>query len=324
MVSIIIPVYRVESYIAECVNSAVGQTYDNIEIILVDDCGGDKSMELSESILVQSSRSWKICKHEYNRGLSAARNTGVCNASGKYIYFLDSDDYIAPECISIMVAAAEKYRVPVVIGCGFVLLMPDGSICPPWKDNSPDLLHADPLQAYLKKDYNYMACHRLMDLGAYRKCGVSFREGLLHEDVIWSLQMARTGLAMCSALGNKLYYYRQRPGAITSENACSPARLAAHIEIMRMYYRCLLDDNMLENPLFRASFAELFKEAVSRILSRRQLSMRVRSRELARVLKEFNYVIPEVRELYSRMQCFVSLAQYMPALLAFRISSLVR
>ena len=93
-VSIIIPIYNVESYIANCLHSVFNQTYKDLEIILVDDCGTDKSMNIAmESInKYKSSFYIKVIHHKENKGLSAARNSGIKEATGDYIYFLDSDD----------------------------------------------------------------------------------------------------------------------------------------------------------------------------------------------------------------------------------------
>lgn len=95
-VSIIIPVYNVSKYIKRCLKSVLGQTWKDLEIILVDDCTPDDSMDIVRGILETSSRSdiVTILKHEKNRGLSAARNTGIRQATGNYLYFLDSDDYL--------------------------------------------------------------------------------------------------------------------------------------------------------------------------------------------------------------------------------------
>ena len=92
-VSIIIPVYNVDSYIETCLQSVFNQTYQNIEVIIVDDCGTDHSMEIVEKVVstYKGTFSIKILHHNLNSGLSAARNTGIKNATGEYIYFLDSD-----------------------------------------------------------------------------------------------------------------------------------------------------------------------------------------------------------------------------------------
>ena len=92
-VSIIVPVYNVENYIAECLNSLINQTLKDIEIICVDDCGQDNSMKIVEDFAKKDKRI-KIVAHKENQGLGEARNTGIKNATSEYIGFLDSDDFV--------------------------------------------------------------------------------------------------------------------------------------------------------------------------------------------------------------------------------------
>ncbi len=97
-ISVIIPVYNVEKYVGECLNSVVNQTFKNLEIICVDDCTKDRSIEIVENMQKNDSRI-KIIRHEHNSGLAVSRNTGIKNAKGKYIFFLDSDDYMKPDTL---------------------------------------------------------------------------------------------------------------------------------------------------------------------------------------------------------------------------------
>ena len=120
-VSIIIPIYNVEKYVAECLNSVISQTYDHskIECILVDDCTPDNSMVIVNEIIrkYNGEMTFNIIGHEQNLGLSAARNTGIEAATGKYIYFIDSDDYVYPNSLELLISAAKKYSHPdMVVG----------------------------------------------------------------------------------------------------------------------------------------------------------------------------------------------------------------
>lgn len=95
-VSIVIPIYNVEKYIRNCIESVINQSYKNIEIICVDDCGNDNSINIVKQY---KDNRIKIIRHEYNKGLAVTRNTGIKNSTGDYIYFLDSDDYIHKDTI---------------------------------------------------------------------------------------------------------------------------------------------------------------------------------------------------------------------------------
>ena len=118
--SVVIPVYNVEPYIDKCLNSVFGQNQQEIEIIIVDDGSTDGSMDLVREYMKEK-HNIKIIQQE-NRGLGAARNTGLKNAIGKYIYFLDSDDLISPDTLETCFQCAEKDNLQVVFFDAFPFL----------------------------------------------------------------------------------------------------------------------------------------------------------------------------------------------------------
>ena len=95
-ISVIIPVYNVEEYIAQCLESVISQSYKNLEIICVDDCSKDNSVNIIKSFMEKDDRI-KLISHQSNKGLAVTRNTGLEFSSGEYIFFLDSDDYLFNE-----------------------------------------------------------------------------------------------------------------------------------------------------------------------------------------------------------------------------------
>ena len=111
LVSIGIPVFNVEPYIEKCLLSVLNQTFQNLEILVVDDLGTDNSMQIVAELQKThplGSRI-KIIRHPENRGLGEARNTAIENAKGKYLCFVDSDDYIEPNTIELLLKEAEEY-----------------------------------------------------------------------------------------------------------------------------------------------------------------------------------------------------------------------
>jgi len=118
LVSIIVPVYGVERYIERCAESLFGQTYKDIEYIFVNDATPDQSIEVLRSVMArypERAKAVKIVEHPKNRGLSAARNTGLDHAIGDYIWHVDSDDYVATNAVEKCVEAAEKQQADIVI-----------------------------------------------------------------------------------------------------------------------------------------------------------------------------------------------------------------
>ena len=112
MVSVVVPIYNVEKYIRECIDSVLNQTYKDLEIILVDDGSPDNCGKICDAYAKQDVRIKVI--HKKNGGLSDARNAGMDIASGEYIYFLDSDDYIKTDAIEQLVHCIEKEKADIV------------------------------------------------------------------------------------------------------------------------------------------------------------------------------------------------------------------
>jgi glycosyltransferase involved in cell wall biosynthesis len=106
-ISVLIPVYNVEKYLKQTLDSIRSQTYRNLEIVCILDCPTDNSAKTAAEAAKEDNRI-KLIEHSKNRGLPAARNTGVENATGEYIHFMDSDDLLSPDFYEIMISAAEK------------------------------------------------------------------------------------------------------------------------------------------------------------------------------------------------------------------------
>ena len=119
-VSVIIPIYNVEQYLAQCLDSVINQTYKNLEIICVNDCSPDNSAKILQEYALKDNRI-KIVNREKNGGLSAARNSGLDVATGEYVYFIDSDDWIDLDYIEKMVEAIELSNVDVVLNTNILV-----------------------------------------------------------------------------------------------------------------------------------------------------------------------------------------------------------
>ena len=112
LISVVIPVYNVEAYLRECIDSVLNQTYPHFEIILVDDGSPDGSGAICDEYAAKDNRISVI--HKKNGGLSSARNVGLDKALGRYVYFLDSDDWILPDALATLVAKAEESVADIV------------------------------------------------------------------------------------------------------------------------------------------------------------------------------------------------------------------
>lgn len=211
-VSVIVPVYNVAPYIERCWLSIKQQTYRNLEVIFVDDCGTDDSVSILEGLIKEDAEiDCRIVHHERNRGLSAARNTGLSAATGEYVYFLDSDDDIAEDCIESLVrpVASDKVDVVVadykVIGPGgyLPLSLPEGLL----KSNE------EVLKTYADGKWYVMAWNKLCRREFLIENNLWFKEGLIHEDVLWTFMVACKAQNLY-AVKKKLYNYYIRSASI--------------------------------------------------------------------------------------------------------------
>lgn len=221
-VSIIIPVYNVEPYIEECLLSVYEQTTDTeIECLIVDDKGNDNSIHIAETFVAthndKAKTKFKIIYRDTNGGLSAARNTGVKAAKGDYLYFLDSDDTIVPQCIDTLIHLADKY--------GGVDLLPalyireNNEMSQFGRESFPEFSDDRSLIKRSLLDYDKIpvtAANRLIRRELITENNLFFKEGIIHEDNYWSFFLAKyvKRMAFCA---EKLYYYRETPGSITKE-----------------------------------------------------------------------------------------------------------
>ena len=119
LISVIIPVYNVEQYLAECVNSVCRQTYQNLEIILVNDGSTDASGQICQELADKDERIRLI--HQGNQGLSGARNTGIEHSSADYLIFVDSDDWLPEQHVARLYEKLKEYDADIAIGhhCSF-------------------------------------------------------------------------------------------------------------------------------------------------------------------------------------------------------------
>ena len=138
LVSIGIPVYNVEPYIEKCLLSVLNQTYQNLEILVVDDLGTDNSMDVVEKVRQSHPNGdiIRIIKHPHNKGIGEARNTVIKECKGKYVYFIDSDDFMELNAIELMIPHAEQYNTDVTIASHRKVALNTGEELPTYQYSS--------------------------------------------------------------------------------------------------------------------------------------------------------------------------------------------
>lgn len=210
--SIIIPVYNVEAYIEECINSVLQQTYTNIEIILVDDGSTDKSGEICNAYEQNDQRISVI--HKSNGGLSDARNAGIENASGEYLIFLDSDDYWCESDFLYNINEIISNTDADLIQFGVSKFFEKNGIMSCRNYNGYE---NSTINTMLKENfYKACACDKIVKKSIIDFYKMKFKKGYYSEDIDWCTKL----LAYCKNIyfyNKPVYVYRQRQGSITSD-----------------------------------------------------------------------------------------------------------
>ena len=210
--------YQVEQYLAICLKSITDQTMtDGVECILVDDCGSDRSLFIAKDFIehYQGNVLFRIVEREKNGGLSAARNSGIDVASGEYVYFLDSDDEITPNCLEIMWSLVEKYgKVNLVQGAFFEDEKYANSIS---NIKFPEFCTCQAeIKTFLLQYLGDIvgAQSRLINLSFLKEHHLYFEEGIIHEDNLWTFFLSKyvRTMAYCDVC---TYYHRYNPNSRT-------------------------------------------------------------------------------------------------------------
>ena len=174
LVSVIVPVFNKEAHIAATLSSIIHQDYSNLEIILVNDASSDSSGLLAQDLLAAGGRQYRIIDHPENRGVSAARNTGLDASRGEYVLFCDSDDLCAGNLISTLAGLLAYYEADISFG-GMINTFDDGR---------PDELHGVSLHDSLPLDGEKALYLRILKPIAPTICCMLFRKSLLTENNI--------------------------------------------------------------------------------------------------------------------------------------------
>lgn len=216
-ISIIIPVYNTEKYISECLESCINQSLDELEIIVVDDCTPDNAMNIVEKYREKDSRI-KIIHHEKNKGLGGARNTGLREAIGEYLWFIDSDDYINTTACQTLYDYARKYDLEILqfSSCNFTekdekKIYELNLLNNPWTKSK--ILNPSDKKSGLSGCPNVTAWSYITKTDFIKN--FKFREGVYHEDVDFTLKL----FSQCKrfeTVSYTAYYYRINPESITN------------------------------------------------------------------------------------------------------------
>lgn len=246
LVSVIVPVYNTKKYLAKCVNSLLSQTYTNLEIILVDDGSTDGSSLLCDNFEDDRIRVF----HQENGGISSARNTGLDNAIGDYVAFVDSDDYLDADAVVKMVRAMLNTNSQVCMMHSYIVdvdyrIIRNNST----NSESTDVLSSvEFLHGMCRQKYSESVCDKLFLKSAL--AGLYFEEGNTNEDFVFmSNLLVNSKDLYISIIDFSGYYYYQRPGSISHSDINGSLLNSIHnsYRMMKKYSQ--------EKPLLSSAFA---------------------------------------------------------------------
>ena len=234
LISVIVPVYKVEQYLDKCVNSIINQTYPNIEVILVDDGSPDRCPEMCDEWRKKDNRIRVI--HQSNSGAGNARNSALDVAQGEFVIFVDSDDYISPIMIEFLYHQFEE-GVDVV-ECGYILATDNDVLFDGMKKAYDTELFT--AQAAVEENIKDCIFRQLIWNKMYRRSvigAIRFPEGKKIDDEFWTYRVL--GNSQKLVFTNKiLYAYRQQEGSVMHLLDAKRRLEAIEAKIQRHEYIC--------------------------------------------------------------------------------------
>lgn len=251
LVTIIIPIYKVEHYLQRCIDSVIGQTYTNLEIILVDDGSPDCCPQICDEYASKDSRI--IVIHKKNGGLSDARNEGTSHASGAFVYYLDSDDELPSDAIENMINYTKNNtNIEIVVG---KMLCPQNKSLYKKQLYSSDYIiknNIDFRKCFCKKDnaFPVNACNKLISLNFIKKNNLYFEKGIIHEDELWMFIVSKVAANVICI--NKITYIRHlNPNSITTATPINKKNYSWGIILKKIF-------SEIDSPVFPDLFYKYF------------------------------------------------------------------
>lgn len=301
VVSVIIPTYNVERYVEECLASIMSQTYESIELIVID----DGSTDTTPYLLKQHPGDFHLILNQENKKQGAARNEGLAQATGKYILFVDADDLLMPEAVQVLVAVAEREQADLVRFNADIIqqqLLPDMAV------NQYNFSHVleeevlytgEQLWSVLRKSYHPSPCLYMTKRSVLTEEGnVRFPEGIIHEDEWFTLKLFTLVESMVYV--NQALYQRRYRLASTMTDRSNLQKLRSFESYKEILHRMTELYHNLEQPVER-KFVK--RQMLSIYSGLEQLDVPAERRQELREFKEITLVdrlLLDVRRLKQR------------------------
>lgn len=214
LISIIVPIYNVQDYLKRCIDSLLDQEYKNYEIVLVNDCSTDSSPHIASEYAKKYPEKCILINHETNKGLSAARNTGMDKANGEWVSFVDSDDWVSKSYLSGLYQTAVNECADVVIG-GVVYAYDDGSVKS--ADSYGNLKNGAGNREIVAQCRSY-ACGRLFQRALFTENKIVFPSDIRRSEDIGTIIPILTRAKRIAIYEENIYFYYQRSTSLSLSN----------------------------------------------------------------------------------------------------------
>lgn len=285
-ISVIVPIYNVEKYISKCLDSIINQTHNDLEILCIDDIGNDNSMKIVEEYAQKDNRI-KIIRHNSNKGLGCARNTGLKHATGKYIACVDSDDWIDSTMLEKVYYKLEELNLDSVWVKVNTYIEDEDRYT---TDNYYKALfeHPSGLLEITPDNINNFpvnAWNKVYRSDFIKKNNIEWSKGLLYEDLEFYYQFY-TRSHKTYLLDEMLYFYRWRSTSIMNQTNAGKCRCEDIYDVSQNIYNYLINYNLFD--VYKNAFINLVVRNIKLFLYNPHYKERVinKAKEL---LKEINY-----------------------------------
>ncbi|QHN65700.1 glycosyltransferase [Bergeyella cardium] len=222
LVTVSIPVFKCEDFLEKCLLSVLNQSYQNLEVTLINDQTPDHSVQIAEEFIRKYNlKNWKIYHLKENSGLSVVRNKGIDTAQGKYIFFLDSDDTITPDCIETLVAISERTGAEMTVSQLECEQLETGekSICIKIQAEESVINGNDNLlKAFSEGKMVTYAVNKLFIVDYLRKNKLYFVKGLFAQDELWTFHLMLKMSKVAIHKGITYTYYLHKKSVIHNRN----------------------------------------------------------------------------------------------------------
>lgn len=299
-ISVIVPVYNVEKYLSKCINSILKQTYKNLEILLINDGSKDNSGYICDKYAKKDSRIRVI--HKENSGLSATRNLGIELSTGKYIAFIDSDDFIREDFLEVLHSILVKTKSDIS-SVSLKMVREDGykNIT---SDDTKNKVFDSKIHVFkgneilkeilLRKSFKSYICTKLYKKEIFNFC--KFKEGISYEDNLFMYEISKY-IDKVAYINDECYYYLKRKNSITATPSLK--NLNDFLDVIIYRYEDIKQRNIVpESYNVFALLESIISVSIKYVISNKQYE---------EVIKKSNYIFEIIREFMSKRENEISI-----------------